>query len=129
MKKLKIGLIGFGTVGVGVYKTLQNFEEIEVVKIAVKNINKPRSIELPNGILTDNPYEIINDENINVVVELMGGVEPAWDYIKTALENKNLQQFYLLKIPNIFKAYIVNKIFGNFLCLLRTQNRVTSFNI
>ena len=88
MKKLKIGLIGFGTVGVGVYKTLQNFEEIEVVKIAVKNINKPRSIELPNGILTDNPYEIVNDENINVVVELMGGVEPAWDYIKTALENK-----------------------------------------
>ena len=66
MKKLKIGLIGFGTVGVGVYKTLQNFEEIEVVKIAVKNINKPRSIELPNGILTDNPYEIVNDENINV---------------------------------------------------------------
>ncbi len=88
MKKLKIGLIGFGTVGVGVYKTLQNFEEIEVVKIAVKNINKPRSIELPNGILTDNPYDIVNDENINVVVELMGGVEPAWDYIKTALENK-----------------------------------------
>ena len=62
MKKLKIGLIGFGTVGVGVYKTLQNFEEIEVVKIAVKNINKPRSIELPNGILTDNPYDIVNDE-------------------------------------------------------------------
>ena len=88
MKKLKIGLIGFGTVGVGVYKTLQNFEEIEVVKIAVKNINKPRSIELPNGILTDNPYDIVNDENINVVVELMGGVELAWDYIKTALENK-----------------------------------------
>lgn len=88
MKKLKIGLIGFGTVGIGVYKTLQNFEEIEVVKIAVKNINKPRSIELPNGILTDNPYDIVNDENINVVVELMGGVEPAWDYIKTALENK-----------------------------------------
>ena len=88
MKKLKIGLIGFGTVGVGVYKTLQNFEEIEVVKIAVKNINKPRSIELPNGILTDNPYDIVNDENINVVVELMGGVEPAWDYIKTAIENK-----------------------------------------
>ena len=41
-KKIKIGLIGLGTVGSGVYKTLRNFENIEVVKIAVKNKNKKR---------------------------------------------------------------------------------------
>lgn len=87
MDKLKIGLIGLGTVGTGVYKSLQNFDNIEVVKIAVHNINKPRSIELPDGILTDNPYEVVNDPSIDVVVELMGRVEPTWDYIKTALEN------------------------------------------
>lgn len=87
MEKLRIGIIGLGTVGQGVYKCLQNFDNVEIVKIAVKNINKPRTVELPLGILTDNPYEIVNDANINVVVELIGGVEPAWDYIKTAIEN------------------------------------------
>ena len=44
-KKIKVGLIGLGTVGSGVFKTLRNFDEIEVSKIAVKNINKKRDIE------------------------------------------------------------------------------------
>ncbi|MBQ7126125.1 homoserine dehydrogenase, partial [bacterium] len=88
MDKIKIGLIGLGTVGVGVYKSLQQFENIEIVKIAVKNINKPRPINVPKEIMTDNPFEVANHPDINIVVELMGGVEPAWSYIKTALENK-----------------------------------------
>ena len=87
MDKLKIGLIGLGTVGSGVYKSLKDFENVEITKIAVRNITKPRSVEVPAEILTDNPYDIVNDPSINVVVELMGGVEPAWDYIRTALEN------------------------------------------
>ena len=88
MEKIKIGLIGLGTVGSGVYKSVQNFNEnIEIVKIAVRNINKPRSIEVPKEKLTDNPYDIVNNPEIDVVVELMGGVEPTWDYIKTALKN------------------------------------------
>lgn len=87
MGKLRIGLIGLGTVGSGVYKSLQNFDNVEIIKIAVRNINKPRSVDVPAEILTDNPYDIINDSSIEVVIELMGGVEPAWDYIKTAIEN------------------------------------------
>lgn len=87
VNKLKIGLIGLGTVGTGVYKSLQRFDNVEIVKIAVHNINKPRSIELPENILTDNAYEIVTNPDIDVVVELMGGITPAWDYIKTALEN------------------------------------------
>lgn len=87
MDKLRIGLIGLGTVGSGVYKSLQQFDNVEIVKIAVRNIMKPRSVEVPTEILTDNPYDVVNDSNIDVVVELMGGVEPAWDYIRTALEN------------------------------------------
>ena len=87
MEKLRIGLIGLGTVGSGVYKNLSAFDNVEIVKIAVRDINKPRNINVPKEILTDNPYEIVNNPEINVVVELMGGVEPAWDYIRTALEN------------------------------------------
>ena len=88
MKKLRIGIIGFGTVGSGVYKTLLSFGDcVEVAKIAVKNPNKPRSVETPAGMLTDNPYEIINDPSIDVLVELIGGVEPAWEYISNAIKN------------------------------------------
>ena len=45
MKALKVGIIGFGTVGTGVYNVLQDFKDIEIKKIAVKNINKKRNIE------------------------------------------------------------------------------------
>lgn len=87
MNKLRIGIIGLGTVGSGVYKTLQDMDNIEVVKIAVKNINKPRSVEVPPTMLTDNPYDVVNDSSIDVVVELIGGVNPAWDFISTAIKN------------------------------------------
>lgn len=87
MNKLRIGIIGLGTVGSGVYKTLQEMDNIEVVKIAVKNINKPRSVEVPPTMLTDNPYDVVNDSSIDVIVELIGGVNPAWDFISTAIKN------------------------------------------
>jgi len=88
MDKIKIGLLGLGTVGSGVFKTLKMFDNIEIKKIAVKNINKKRDIEnLDTSILTDNPYDVVNDKEIQIIVELIGGVEPTWDYIKTAIEN------------------------------------------
>lgn len=87
MNKLRIGIIGLGTVGCGVYKTLQNNENIEIIKIAVKNLNKQRGVDVPRDMLTDNPYELVNNPSIDVVVELIGGVEPAFDYISTAIKN------------------------------------------
>ena len=86
MSKLRIGIIGLGTVGCGVYKTLQDNANIEIIKIAVKNLNKQRGVDVPNDILTDNPYEITNNPSIDVVVELIGGVEPAFDYISSAIK-------------------------------------------
>ncbi len=86
--KIKIGLIGLGTVGSGVFKTLQNFDNVEVVKIAVKNKNKKRNIDgLDESIITDNAYDVVNDPDIQIVAELIGGVEPAFDLIKTAILN------------------------------------------
>lgn len=87
MSKLKLGLIGLGTVGCGVYKTVEELDNVEIVKVAVKNINKQRPVEVPADMLTDNPYEVVNDQNIDVVVELIGGVTPAFDYISKAIEN------------------------------------------
>ena len=87
-KKIKIGLIGLGTVGSGVFKTLSDFDNVEVVKIAVKNKNKQRNIQnLDESIVTDNAYEVVNNPEIDIVVELIGGTNPAFDLIKTAIQN------------------------------------------
>ncbi len=89
MKALKVGIIGFGTVGTGVYKVLQSFPNVEIIKIAVKNINKKREIEnFDNNILTDNPYEIVNNPEIDVVIEVAGNVDPTFDILTTAIKNK-----------------------------------------
>lgn len=86
--KVKIGLIGLGTVGSGVFKTLQAFDNIEIVKIAVHNKNKKRNIpNLDESIITDNAYDVVNDDRIQIVVELIGGTDPAYDLIKTAISN------------------------------------------
>ena len=89
MKSLKVGIIGLGTVGSGVYKVLKNFKNIEIKKIAVKNINKKREIEDFNyDLLTDNPYEITQDNEIDVVIEVSGGINTTFDILKSAIENK-----------------------------------------
>ena len=86
--RVKIGLIGLGTVGTGVVKVLKDFDNIEITKIAVKNINKKRDIDnLDESILTDNPFEIVNNPEVNIVVEVIGGVDPAYDLLKTAILN------------------------------------------
>ena len=89
MRKIKLGLIGLGTVGSGVVKVLRDFPEIEIKKIAVKNINKKRNIDnLDTSILTTDPFEVVNDGEIDIVVEVIGGVNPAFDLLKTAINNK-----------------------------------------
>ncbi|MBS4760392.1 MAG: homoserine dehydrogenase [Clostridium sp.] len=88
MKKVKLGLIGLGTVGSGVVKVLKDFPEIEIKKIAVKNINKKRNIDnLDTSILTTDPFEIVNDKEIDIVVEVIGGTDPAYNLLKTAVNN------------------------------------------
>ena len=88
MAKIKVGILGFGTVGGGVYKTLKNFEDVEIVKILVRDITRPRDIAPEDKhLLTDNAQEIITNPDIDVIVELMGGLEPAATYIRTAIEN------------------------------------------
>lgn len=83
--KLKIGLIGLGTVGQGVVKVLSKYNDIEIVSCAVKNLNKKRDVEVNN--LTDNPMDIATNPDIDVVVEVAGGIGIK-DVLITAIENK-----------------------------------------
>lgn len=93
MNNIKIGLLGLGTVGTGVYKLIGMRSDImektigariEIKKILVHNMNKKRE-GIDPALLTDNWREIIEDEEIRIVVEVMGGMEPAKTVIMEAL--------------------------------------------
>ena len=92
-KKIKVALLGVGTVGTGVYKLIQRRAdvmvrtigaEMEVSKILVHNLNKQRE-GIDASLLTDNWQEIVNDPEIQIIVEVMGGIEPARTMILEAL--------------------------------------------
>lgn len=89
-------LLGLGTVGTGVYKVLKNQEaemtakigtQVKIKKILVRNLEKAAKKVEDSGILTNSWEEIRDDESISVVIELIGGLEPAKTYILEALES------------------------------------------
>ncbi len=93
---IKIGLLGLGTVGSGVYKIINdNRESIEqkvgtelkIEKILVSDTNKKRSVEINKELLTDQAENILENPEIDLVVELIGGEEPAYSYVKKAIDN------------------------------------------
>ena len=93
MKKIGIGLLGLGTVGQGVANIISNpndrhplVAELEIIGVAVRNLQKKRDLSFPDSILTTNPIEIINNPNIQIVVEVMGGIEPAKSLILQAIK-------------------------------------------
>lgn len=97
MKVINFGVIGFGTVGSGVVKLfLENQEEISkrlgftlrLKKIADKAMKSKEGVEVPNNMLTSDAYEIINDPEIDIVVELVGGKTFAKQFILDAFKNK-----------------------------------------
>ncbi|MBI5286246.1 MAG: homoserine dehydrogenase, partial [Deltaproteobacteria bacterium] len=96
MNRIHIGLIGFGTVGTGVLKvlkenakTIQDRLGVELVlkRIADKDIERDRGVEVDRTILTRDVMEVINNPDIAVVIELIGGHEPARTFILKAIEN------------------------------------------
>lgn len=89
-KKIQIGLLGLGTVGSGVLETiLKHIDIVEIKRIAEKDMTKIQQyLDLPKELFTDNAYELINDPDIKIFVELIGGINPALDFIKKAIQNK-----------------------------------------
>ena len=95
MKKINIGLLGFGNVGSGTYETFEMNQEIinkaagadiRIKKILVNDISKPRAVDIPKNLLTTEPKDILDDPEIDIVVEMLGGSEPALTYILNAME-------------------------------------------
>ncbi|MGO4791379.1 homoserine dehydrogenase [Paenibacillus sp. 2KB_20] len=95
MKPVKVGLLGLGTVGTGVVRIVEGHQEdlssqvgspISIERIAVKHLEKYRSINVDQNKLTEDPWAVIRDPEIDVIVEVMGGIEQTKTYILEALE-------------------------------------------
>ncbi len=94
MRKIKVGIIGFGTIGSGVVKILASSRdlirqrlgaEVEVIKIADLDITSDRGVEVNSSLLTTDAKEMIDNPDVDVVVELMGGYEPARSFMLQAI--------------------------------------------
>ncbi len=77
---MNIGLLGFDTVGKGVYDIAATHPELQVTRVLCR-----RELTLPDAAVTHSIDDIINDPDIDIVVEVMGGHHPAWDYVKAAI--------------------------------------------
>lgn len=90
-----IGLLGAGTVGGTLVRRLVGDREaiaaktglaFDVRKISVRDVNRQRDFDVTAGLLTTDPHEVVTDDTVDLVVEVMGGLEPAGDLILAALE-------------------------------------------
>ena len=95
MKTIKVGMLGIGTVGSGTYKALEmnmaaieKFAgvHIEIAKILNRRPEAKRAVDVPREKYTADPYEIIHDPEIQIIAEVMGGIEPATTYMAEALK-------------------------------------------
>ena len=87
-----IGLLGLGTVGAGVAAILASptgrhplVGELALQRVAVRDLNRPRPIEVAGELLTTDPEAVVDDPNVDIVVEVMGGLEPARSLILRAI--------------------------------------------
>lgn len=95
MERIAIGFLGCGNIGSAVYKLLEEHgKEIEqnegvafeVRKILVRDVKKARALNVPDGVFTDNPQDVVNHPEISIVMEFLGGEQPAAQYVIRALE-------------------------------------------
>ncbi len=97
MKQIvRVGLIGFGTVGTGVASLLfgkgkpflkGRAYDLELVKIADLDITRDRGVSVPEGVLTTDVREVLDNPDIDIVIELIGGYEPALTFTLRAFAN------------------------------------------
>ena len=93
-RAVRIGVLGCGNVGAAFVSLVsaQRKEieartgvQLDVTRVAVRNLSRDRDVELGPGVLTRDPFDVVNDPDVDVVVEVIGGIEPARELITTAL--------------------------------------------
>src|SRR3990172_9222656 len=93
-KSVGVGIIGFGTIGTGTVRVVREHAEsitarlgaeLRLVRVADLDTTRDRGIRLPTGVLIRDAHSLINSPEVEIVVELMGGIEPALTFVSAAL--------------------------------------------
>jgi homoserine dehydrogenase len=96
-KQINVGIIGLGTVGTGTLRILQNNADlirqrvgvpVEVKRIAVRDVRRDRGMSVPSSLLTTDASKVVQDPDTDIVVELIGGYQPAKDLILAAIARR-----------------------------------------
>lgn len=96
MEKTEVAIVGLGTVGQGVAQLLLDHGDrtarhagrtLWLTHVVVRDVNKPRDVDLPEGVLTDDLARLIDDDSVKVVAQLIGGIEPARSIMLQLLES------------------------------------------
>lgn len=97
LKAIRVGLLGLGTVGSGVVKIIQDHQDklthqvgcpVTIQKVLVKDKDKKRDVELSKDVLTTEAYDVIQDPEVDVIIEVIGGIEETRRYLLDALQAK-----------------------------------------
>ena len=127
-RPIQIGLLGVGTVGGGIARLLaqksaaiaaETGRGIVLRRALVRDVARSRSVDLPRELLTTDPADILDDPEIDVVVEVMGGISPAHDYVKRAISagkhvvtaNKDLMSTHGVELLQLAKQHNVDVYF------------------
>ena len=93
---VRIGVLGCGNVGAAFVQLVERQADIieartgvrlQVANVAVRNISREREVALPNGVLTRDAHAVVADPSIDLIVEVIGGIEPARELISAAITN------------------------------------------
>ena len=124
MGKIKIGLFGFGVVGQGIYEVVRKSKNAnaEIVKICVRSLDKPRSIDRSH--FTDSPAEILDNPEIDLIVEVIDDAKASYDIVKSALlkgipvvsGNKTMLAHHLPEMIEIQKKHNVALLYDASSC-------------
>ncbi len=87
MNEIRIGLFGFGVVGQGIYQVIRRATNAHasIERICVRNLAKPRAVEVAPSLLTDDPASILDDPNINLIVEVVDDPEASYRFVTEAI--------------------------------------------
>jgi homoserine dehydrogenase len=96
-REIQVGLLGFGTVGTGVLRIIQQHQDdlvhqtgcsLHVKKVLVQSVEKPRALEVNCDLMTTNPEDVLFEPDIDIIIEVIGGIDLARGYIAQALEQR-----------------------------------------
>src|SRR6185503_10957773 len=85
MSKITVGILGLGTVGTGVVRLLADDPRFKIKWVAVRDTSKPRDLDLSAIRMTDRPDDLVDDPEVEIVIEVAGGIDRIYELIKRAV--------------------------------------------